>query len=448
MNKTRQDFSHSSLISKIHGSFKQSTQGIDKGINKLKEISLADCLMSGLAIFALKYKSLLKFEEEKATEPLVKHNLCSLYGINKVPCDTYLRERLDGLDLSIIREAFSKLFAPLQRGKVLEQWKFLEDKFLISLDASGFFSSNQIKCEQCCSKVHNKGTDRETVTYHHQMLVGSVVSPTMKQVLPIGFEPIIKEDGDKKNDCERNCAKRWLELFRKSHPQLPTIIVADGLYSNAPFIKALQDKRCSYIIVAKEDDHKALYEYFWYGEGEDICDYNYSSGTKNNRYNHRYRFMNEVPLNDTNHNLKVNVLYYEEHGIKKDKKTKWLWVTDIKITKDNARFIMQAGRARWKIENETFNTLKNQGYNFEHNYGHGYKGLSNVFAGLMLLAFFVDQCLEAVNLEFQAVLKKYKSRSNLFDKIRARFFIFGISSYERLYEAMILDPPQRPVIMI
>ena len=36
-------------------------------------------------------------------------------------------------------------------------------------------------------------------------------------------------------------------------------------------------------------------------------------------------------------------------------------------------------RARWKIENETFNTLKNQGYHFEHNYGHGEQHLSVVF---------------------------------------------------------------------
>lgn len=152
--------------------------------------------------------------------------------------------------------------------------------------------------------------------------------------------------------------------------------------------------------------------------------------------------MNNVPLNDANHHLKVNVLYYEEHNIKKNKTTKWLWITDIKLDKDNIKFIMQAGRSRWKIENETFNTLKNQGYSFGHNFGHGYKGLSNVFAGLMLLAFFIDQILEAVNLELRMLLEKYKSRSNLFEKIRSRFFIFLISSYERLYEVMLHGPPE------
>ncbi len=318
MHQTRESFKHSSLLTKIHGAFKQNTQALGKPT----EMPVSDCLMSGLAIFALKYQSLLKFEEDKLSEPIIRHNLSSLYGVTKVPCDTYLRERLDGLDLSIFGSVFTSLFAVLQRGKVLEEWKFLEGKFVVSLDATGFFSSNKVHCEYCCEKVIHKGTDKEYTTYHHQMLVGSIVSPHMKQVLPVGFEPIIKEDGSKKNDCERNCAKRWLESYRKSHPQLPTVIVADGLYSNAPFIRLAIEKRCSYILVAKEDDHKYLSEYFWNGDGEDIVDYTMDS----KEHCLRYRFMNDVPLNDANHDLKVNVLYYEEHNKKKNKTTKSLLV--------------------------------------------------------------------------------------------------------------------------
>ena len=451
MNKTRSDFTHSSLLSKIRATFNSATQGL----NCFKGISLTDCLMSGLAIFSLKYKSLLQFEKDKSTEGFIKHNLASLYGVRYVPCDTYLRERLDGQNLSIIRFAFARIFAILQRSRVLEHWKFLEleEKFLISLDGSGFFSSNNVKCNYCCEKVLHRGTNKETTTYYHQMLIGSIVSPSMKQVLPIGFEPIIKEDGAQKNDCERNCAKRWLELFRKSHPRLPTIIVGDGLYSNGPFIKSLQERRCSYILVAKEDDHQYLYDYFWTGSGEDIGEFEVVLKNKLEDKRHQriyiwYRFMNNVPLNDANYELKVNVLYFEKYDAKKNKTTKWLWglwglwVTDIEINKKNAKFIMKGGRARWKIENETFNTLKNQGYNFEHNFGHGYNGLSNLFAGLMLLAFCIDQVLEAANLEVAAILKKYGSRYNCYEKIRSKFCDFMISSFERLYEVMIIGPPK------
>lgn len=437
MNKTRKHYTHRAILSKIHSSFVCSTEGTDKpGI-----IKTSDCLMSALAIFALKYPSLLSFEESKTENEIIKHNLKNLYHVSKSPCDTYLRERLDGLDLSIVRVVFGRLLAILQRGKVLDEWKFLNDKFLISLDGTGFFSSHDTKCENCCTKIVNKGTDKEVITYHHQMLVGSIVSPSCKQVFPVNFEPIIKEDGQQKNDCERNCAKRWLENFRKSHPKLEVIIIADGLYSNAPFIRILKDKSCSFILVAKPDDHKYLYDYFWAGDGEDIGQFESSHKRKNAEYKGKYRFMNDVPLNDANHDLKVNVLYYEEHDPKKNKVTKWLWVTDMEIRKDNAKSIMQSARARWKIENETFNTLKNQGYNFEHNFGHGYKGLSNVFAGIMVLAFFVDQILEALNLEYKASVEKCLSRRSFFERARALFLTFFIKDYNILY-ASILSPPQ------
>jgi hypothetical protein len=50
-------------------------------------ISLADALMSALAIFGLKYPSLLEFEEHK-NETAIRHNLKTLYGVERAPSDT------------------------------------------------------------------------------------------------------------------------------------------------------------------------------------------------------------------------------------------------------------------------------------------------------------------------------------------------------------------------
>ena len=87
--------------------------------------------------------------------------------------------------------------------------------------------------------------------------------------------------------------------------------------------------------------------------------------------------------------VRVNFIEYWELG--PDQVQHFSWVTDLRVSKRNVYKLMRGGRARWKIENETFNTLKNQGYNFEHNYGHGEQHLSVVFAMLMMLAFLVDQ---------------------------------------------------------
>ena len=432
MNKTRKYFKHTALINRVRtsikgNSFQQNT----------KRISVLDCIMSSLAMFGLKYTSLLQFEEDKKAEPQMIQNIKSSYEINKVPSDTYLRERLDNKDLSIIMPAFSGIINLLQRSKVLENWKFLDGKYLVSIDGTGFFSSNKIHCKNCCTKIFNKGTEKEKVQYNHQMVVGSVVSPNMKQVLPIAFEPITKEDGSTKNDCEINAGKRLLTQLRKYHPQLPVIILGDDLYSNAPFIKELVAKRCSYILVAKESDHQSLYDYIEHADKEDCIEYEFTTNT----VERKYRFMQNVPLNDSNQDIKVNVLCLEERDLKASKISKWGWVTNLIIETINVNNIMKGGRTRWKSENEGFNTLKNQGYHFEHNYGHGNNGLSNLLAAITLLAFLLDQVLEIANMEFMGVLKKYVSRYNSFDKIRAIFVLHIVVNFDEACNHLAQPPP-------
>lgn len=74
--------------------------------------------MSGLAIFGLKYPSLLQLEQDKVDETLTR-NLKTLYQINQPPSDTYLRERLDEVEPHFIRKTVKKIFSLLQRGKYI-----------------------------------------------------------------------------------------------------------------------------------------------------------------------------------------------------------------------------------------------------------------------------------------------------------------------------------------
>jgi hypothetical protein len=97
---------------------------------------------------------------------------------------------------------------------------------------------------------------------------------------------------------------------------------------------------------------------------------------------------------------------------------------------------MRAGRSRWKIENETFNTLKNQGYCFDHNFGHGEKNLGTVFSLLMMLAFLIDQIQQRTNKVFQAALKVAKSRRELWERIRNLWASFLVNSLQELYAAI------------
>jgi hypothetical protein len=195
-------------------------------------ISLVDCLLSGLAIFSLKYPSRLQFDNS-SRETAIAHNLKTLYGIKNIPYDTYLRERLDELPASELQRPFITLIQTAQRGKVLEQFTYFENYYRLSIDGTGYFSSSKIHCQQCGEKHHRNGN----ITYYHPMLGATLVHPNHSQVLPLAPEPIIKAEGSQKNDCERNAVKRLIERLRPAHPRMKFIVVEDGLASNGPHIR-------------------------------------------------------------------------------------------------------------------------------------------------------------------------------------------------------------------
>jgi len=297
-----------------------------------------------------------------------------------------MRERLDEIDPRALRGCFTQLFAEVQRSKKLEAYQYLDNKYLMSLDGTGYFSSKTVHCDQCCQRKHKDGS----ITYYHHILQAAVVNPALKQVIPLAPEPISQQDGHTKNDCELNASKRFLTDFRREHPKLPVTLLADALYANEPFVKALKQRDMSFILNVKPANHKWLFDYFE-AEETQIHEHQDDQGVL-----HYFEFINQAPLNssETTH---VNLLFYRQTTPKGEIKI-MTWITDFKLTQENVFTVMQGGRSRWKIENETFNTLKNQGYEFEHNFGHGKKNLSHVFAMLMLLAFTIDHmgCLELV----------------------------------------------------
>ncbi len=264
------------------------------------------------------------------------------------------------------------------------------------------------------------------------MLGAAIVHPDLKEVIPLAPEPIIKQDGETKNDCERNAAKRFFEQLRKDHPHLPLIVTEDALSSNAPHVRELEKHNLHYILGIKEGDHPFLFERVAAAQqaGQTTELEVHGVGVK-----HRFRFLNQVPLNKSNQDLLVNFVEYWE--ITEKGTQHFCWITDFTVTPSNVFQIMRGGRARWKIENETFNTLKNQGYHFEHNFGHGKKNLSVVFALLMMLAFLVDQAQQLACRLFQAVLNKEGSHRSLWDHVRALFYSLEFDSMESIYKALL-----------
>ena len=332
-------------------------------------IPFSNFATSAFAMTHQKYDSLLSFDSDRA-DPVLAHNLFSL----------------------------------VQRNKLLKAFEFqcgdLKDGYLMPVDGTGFFYSGECRCEECC--VKNKGKANEADYYN--LMGGCIVHPDQKTVIPFAPEAIVHQGGDTKNNCEQNAIKRYLAHVKREHPHLKLIILLDGLFADNPTIELIKSYGWHFIIVAKDGNHKALIEAMnALGDQERLSYHEIideEQGTK-----HWFRFANDMPLNASKLAMDVNVLDYV-HTDEEGNRHTWCWVTDIELTEETVEAVMRGGRCRRPIENQAFNTLKNQGNNIEHNYGHGKHHRATNLAYLTFLAFMVDQIQEIASPEFQKALKE------------------------------------------
>jgi len=432
--KPRKELSADPLFAVIHKEFDKVTD--PRPGSPL--IRLGDTLMAAFAMFALKEKSLLAFDGYR-NDP----NLKAVFGIVRAPCDTTMREMIDPVDPQEIRPLFPRIFRCLQRGKGLEQFVYWKNCYLLSLDGTQYFTSTNIHCASCQEKHSRNGT----VTYSHAAVGAVIVHPDRREVIPLCPEPIIRQDGDSKNDCERNATRRLVGHIRREHPHLEFIVVEDGLSSNGPHIKDLMNHGMHFILGAKPGDHPFLFQKvvdaIETGRALSLETVDPETGIQRS-----YTAVSGVPLNESHPDLLVNfVSCTETDG---DTWTVFSWVTDLPVTpvRKMLPLIERGGRARWKVENETFNTLKNQGYHFEHNYGHGIKNLSTILMMLMMLAFLVDQVQQIACPLFRAALAKINCRQRLWEKMRALFFELEFQSMAELYKTIVCGHVRLPPVLL
>jgi hypothetical protein len=421
--KRRKSLSITGLLAVVRKELEQIKE------HRIKTISyqLTDVLMSALARFGLKAPSLLRFEPNRH-ELTLRANLKNRYGVEHAPSDTQMREILDPVAPEGLRSAFRQSHRELQRQRVLEKYRYL-DGYLMSVDGTGQFSSTQIKGDDCGSRVLRNGT----VPYYHQFLAAVIVHPDQKTVLPRFPEALTRQDGETKNDGERHAAKRLLPAPRANFPKLHLFVLEDSLAANAPHLRMLQELQMSYLIVVKDTDHRYLKDEVdqrWHrGQGNAI-EFREGDTTR------QFRFLNQVPLIQSNPDLFVNYLEYNE--LKEGKITYHCsWITDIELSPSNIFQVRRAGRARFQIETVTFNTMKTQEYHFEHNYGHGKRFLATVLAMLMMLHFLCERVPELAGPLFQAARRTCSSRGQFGELRRAYWFLQVLPSWEALFKFIL-----------
>jgi hypothetical protein len=223
-------------------------------------------------------------------------------------------------------------------------------------------------------------------------------------------------------------------------------LLGDDLYCHQPFCEEAIALGFHLLLVCKPDSHSLLYE--WVADFErsgqvHVIERTRKAGKRSLTERYRYAStsaphrMNLGPLRDSDDALMLNWCELTITDAKGKTVYKNAWTTTHQIHDGNVAEIAAAGRARWKIENENNNVLKNNGYHFEHNFGHGKLHLSNLLATLILLAYLLHTTLDWMDAAYHAVRGLLPSRRTFFEHLRALMQYIPFNSWEHLMTFML-----------
>ena len=385
-------------------------------------------------MFYLQDPSLLEFQRRFEDE-VQSNNLASVFGVEEIPSDTQLRDIIDEHEYEGVRAVFPAFIRRMQRSKELERYRFYQGKYLLTVDAAEYFNSEQVSCEHCLHRHRSSGA----VEHYHQALQPAIVHPQLREVLPLAPEFIRQQDGPKKQDCEQNAAKRVTKRLRREYPKLPFIVVGDALYAGAEMMRRLVEKRCSFLLVVKPGKHKYLFDEIERLREAGMLERLERVDRKGRRY--IYEWSNEMAFGAEAKSPQVNFLSLTIVDAKGKTTFRGSWVSDMPVDADNVEHLVRGARARWKIENEGFNTLKNHGYHLEHNFGHGRRHLSEALFVVNLIAFFAHQIFQLVDSWYQRARAGFSSRREFWNCIRSMFRLFLFAHWDDVL-ARMNSPPQ------
>jgi hypothetical protein len=398
--------------------------------------------MAAFSVFFMQSPSFLAHQRQ-LEQGHGRSNCTGLFGIGKIPSDNHIRTMLDPAPPSLLQPAFDDVLTALEAAPGgLDVCRRLGGHVLIAFDGTEYFCSDAISCPQCSTRRRSNGKTE----HFHAMLGATLVAPGHDKVIPLPPEFIAPQDGAGKQDCENAAVKRWLATHGPRYARFDPIYLGDDLNSRQPICQAVLDQRAHFIFVCKPSSHLLIAEYI---RGVDLETYEETHKRGKTRFIYRYRWIHNVPLRDGNDALQVNWFDIEIRRADNGKVTYHnSFITDLPIDANNIVELAACGRARWKIENETFNVLKTKGYNLEHNFGHGQQNLAAILVTLNLLAFAIHTACDIAEDLWCAARDTFSSRRQFFAGLAAITTFAIFASWTAFLHALASKklPPQPPPI--
>jgi Transposase DDE domain len=403
-----------------------------RGTNTIYAIK--DAALGAFAVFFTQSPSFLA-HQRRMQDATGRSNAQTLFGIDQTPTDPHIRNLLDPLAPTELFPLFPQILAQLDQAGALARYRDVHETLLVPLDGTQYFSSQQIHCPQCSQRTLPNGTTQ----YSHTVITPLVVKPGLPHVLPL--EPIFIEpqDGATKQDCEQTAAKRWVQQYGAAYAAYHVTLLGDDLYCHQPLCQAVRDQQLNFIFVCKPDSHVHLYEWLAFLAAAEPL-----PTLTRRQWNGRfvelwtYRFVNGVPLRASDDAMLVNwgelIITRQDTG---EQLYHNAFATNYELTVTTIESVVQAGRTRWKVENEGNNVLKNRGYHLEHNFGHGQRHLAAFLLTLNLLAFLFHTVLHLVDTRYQALRAHLVARQTFFNDVQTLTRYLCFASWDHLLTFMM-----------
>jgi hypothetical protein len=394
---------------------------------------MIDAALSAFSVFFTQSPSFLDWQI-RMEQAQGKNNATSLFGVHQIPSDGQIRNLLDPVTPAILFPLMTRIGDILFEQGHLRAFRSIGGTYLVALDGTDFFSSKTVSCPFCTNVKLKDGI----VQHRHIAITPVMLAPGQESVIALAPGFVTPQDGHDKQDCELAAAGRWLAQHGAHYAARGLTILGDDLYCHQPFCQQVLAAQAHFLLTCKPLSHTTLYQ--WVDDLQRMG--NMGSLTVSRRvgkkqFTDTYRFVSELPLRNSDDALMVNWCEIVSTDANDEITYQNAWATSHPITADNVAQVVQAGRSRWKIENENNNTLKTKGYHFEHNFGHGQQHLSNLFATMILLAFLLHTALDLLDLRYRAVRAALPSRRTFFEHIRALLLYLPFDSWDHLMTFML-----------
>jgi hypothetical protein len=360
---------------------------------------VSELVTACIAMFLLRETSRNAFNNDRK-EARFKENYFKVFRQRLPHMDTVedllrlLREEeLQGLKTTLV--------AGLIEGQVFNRFKLLGKHYLVAVDGTGI---NSYDHDNDSGTRLQKKSKNDVVTYYEQVLEAKLVTPTGLAISLVS--EWLANDPTKnynKQDCEQAGFKRLAEKLKKYFPRLPICLLADGLYPNQPFMEICQNNGWTYIVVLKDDSLKTLQEDIVDIENKHRCLLEHSTIEAKGRVHltQTFNYINS-PLTYKGHTVywlscTETITRYDKDKQplpKQDDPTTFVWLSSQPVTAKNVRNLAEAGRNRWTIENEGFNTQKNGGYCLGHKFARTNTNSYRNYYQCMQLAHLISQLTE------------------------------------------------------